>query len=143
MPQVGKKKFAYSAAGKKKAKIYAKKSKQKVKKGQIMGKKKASGDWKEKGKEFLSKSKKSAAKMIKAGGKSYGSYVAPTVGLFKSAGTAATNVGKFALKSGALGIPGAVATGLYYGGKAIVNKGEKTALRSAFKQYDKKGKWML
>ena len=36
MPQVGKKKFAYSAAGKKKAKIYAKKSKQKVKKGQIM-----------------------------------------------------------------------------------------------------------
>jgi len=33
MPQVGKKKFAYTATGKKKAKIYAKKSKQKVKKG--------------------------------------------------------------------------------------------------------------
>ena len=33
MPQVGKKKFAYSAAGKKKAKMAAKKSGKKVKRG--------------------------------------------------------------------------------------------------------------
>jgi hypothetical protein len=33
MPQVGKKKFAYSAAGKKKAKMYAKKINKKGKKG--------------------------------------------------------------------------------------------------------------
>ena len=36
MPQVGKKKFAYTKAGKKKAKMYAKKYTKKVKKGQIM-----------------------------------------------------------------------------------------------------------
>ncbi len=33
MPQVGKKKFAYTKAGKKKAKMYAKKYSKKVKKG--------------------------------------------------------------------------------------------------------------
>ena len=33
MPQVGKKKFAYTKAGKKKAKSYAKKSGKKMKKG--------------------------------------------------------------------------------------------------------------
>jgi hypothetical protein len=108
-----------------------------------MGKKRVSGQWKEKAKDFLGKAKKSAAKIVTSGGKSYGSYVAPTVGLFKGAGKAATNVGKFALKSGALGLPGAVATGLYYGGKAIVKKGEKTIKRSPFKQYNKKGKWMI
>ena len=40
MPRVGKKKFAYSAAGKKKAKAYAKKTGKKVKR-----KKKASGGY--------------------------------------------------------------------------------------------------
>ena len=33
MPQVGKKKFAYTKAGKKKAKMYAKKTGKKIKKG--------------------------------------------------------------------------------------------------------------
>ena len=50
MPQVGKKKFAYTKVGKKKAKMYAKKSKQKVKKGQIMmrfsGGANVNGNWK-------------------------------------------------------------------------------------------------
>ena len=98
------------------------------------------GDFKKKSKKFLKKAKKSAAKVIKSGGKTYGSYVAPTVGLFKKAGTAATNIGKVALKFPG---PGLAATGLYYGAKALVKKGEKTASRTAFRQYNKKGKWMI
>jgi hypothetical protein len=109
-----------------------------------MGKKKVSGQWKEdatkKAKNFLGKAKKSAAKVVKSGGKTYGSYVAPTVGLFKSAGKLATNVGKIALKFPGTGL---AASGLYYGAKALVKKGEKTASRTAFRQYNKKGKWMI
>ena len=70
-------------------------------------------------------------------------YVGPTIGLFKKTGAGALGVGKFALKSGALGFPGLAATGLYYGAKALAKKGEKTASRTAFKQYNKKGKWMV
>jgi len=90
-----------------------------------------------KGKKFINK------KVIPSATKTYKSYVSPTVGLFKKTGSALTKTGKFALKSGVLGMPGAIATGLYYGGKAIVNKGEKTASRTPFRQYNKKGKWML
>ena len=90
-----------------------------------------------KGKKFINK------KVIPSATKPYKSYVSPTVGLFKKTGSALTKTGKFALKSGLLGMPGAIATGLYYGGKAIVNKGEKTASRTPFRQYNKKGKWML
>ena len=91
-------------------------------------------------KDASAKIKKSSAKLAISGGKAYKSYVSPTVGLFKKAGTVATNIGKVALKFPGTGL---AASGLYYGGKAIVNKGEKTALRSAFKQYNKKGKWMI
>ena len=90
-----------------------------------------------KGKKFINK------KVIPSATKTYKSYVSPTVGLFKKTGSALTKTGKFALKSVLLGMPGAIATGLYYGGKAIVNKGEKTASRTPFRQYNKKGKWML
>ena len=76
-------------------------------------------------------------------GKSYTKYGKPTETLFRKTGAAALGVGKFALKRGALGFPGLAATGLYYAGKHIIKKGEKTVKRSAFRQYDKKGKWML
>ena len=82
-------------------------------------------------------------KVIPSAAKNYKDFISPTVGLFKKTGSALTKTGKFALKSGVLGMPGAIATGLYYGGKAIVNKGEKTASRTPFRQYNKKGKWML
>ena len=82
-------------------------------------------------------------KVIPSATKNYKDFISPTVGLFKKTGSALSKTGKFALKSGLLGIPGAIGTGLYYGGKAIVNKGEKTASRTPFKQYNKKGKWML
>ena len=90
-----------------------------------------------KGKKFINK------KVIPSAAKNYKDFISPTVGLFKKTGSALSKTGKFALKSGVLGVPGAIATGLYYGGKAIVNKGEKTASRTPFKQYNKKGKWML
>ena len=91
----------------------------------------------DKGKKFINK------KVIPSAAKNYKDFISPTVGLFKKTGSALTKTGKFALKSGVLGMPGAIATGLYYGGKAIVNKGEKTASRTPFRQYNKKGKWML
>ena len=86
------------------------------------------------------KIKKTAAKIVTSSGKTYGKYVSPTVGLFKKAGTVATTLGKTALKFPGTGL---AATGLYYGAKALVKKGEKTASRTAFRQYNKKGKWML
>ena len=90
-----------------------------------------------KGKKFINEKVKPSAV------KNYKDFISPTVGLFKKTGSALSKTGKFALKSGVLGIPGAIATGLYYGGKAIVNKGEKTASRTPFRQYNKKCKWML
>ena len=91
----------------------------------------------DKGKNFINK------KVIPSAAKNYKDFISPTVGLFKQTGSALSKTGKFALKSGVLGMPGAIATGLYYCGKAIVNKGEKTASRTPFRQYNKKGKWML
>ena len=78
----------------------------------------------------------------------YGKYTAPTVGMFQKTGAAALGVGKFALKRGALGFPGLIATGAYYGAKHIIGKGEKVAKRSATKQWhqrDRHGKtrWYL
>ena len=87
-------------------------------------------------KEFITKKK------IKHGAQ-FSKYAGPTVGMFKKTGAAALGVGKFALKSGLLGFPGLAATGLYYGAKGIIKKGEKVAKRSAFKTFDKKGRWML
>ena len=81
-------------------------------------------------------------KKIKHGAQ-FSKYAGPTVGMFKKTGAAALGVGKFALRSGALGFPGLAATGLYYGAKGIIKKGEKVAKRSAFKTFDKKGRWML
>ena len=86
--------------------------------------------------KFISKKK------IKHGAQ-FSKYAGPTVGMFKKTGAAALGVGKFALRSGALGFPGLAATGLYYGAKGIIKKGEKVAKRSAFKTFDKKGRWML
>ena len=94
------------------------------------------GDFKKKSKKFLKKAKKSAAKVIKSGGKTYGSYVAPTVGLFKKAGTVATNIGKVALKFPGTGL---AASGLYYGAKALANR-QKGLKFADYNQFNKKGR---
>ena len=91
----------------------------------------------------ISKTKKFITKKKIKHGAQFSKYAGPTVGMFKKTGAAALGVGKFALKHGALGFPGLAATGLYYGAKGIIKKGEKVAKRSAFKTFDKKGRWML
>ena len=81
-------------------------------------------------------------KKIKHGAQ-FSKYAGPTVGMFKKTGAAALGVGKFALRSGALGFPGLAATGLYYGAKHAIKKGERVYKRTPFKQFNKKGTWML
>ena len=73
--------------------------------------------------------------------KGYKKYGGPTAKVFQKTGSAALGVGKFALKRGILGFPGLIATGAYYGGKAIVGKGEKVAKRSATKQWQKRDRF--
>jgi len=80
---------------------------------------------------------------IKAGGKlarHYKRYVRPTTKIVRGVGRFARGTAKLALRFPGTGL---AATGLYYGAKAIAKKGEKIAPRTAFKQYDKKGRWML
>ena len=89
-----------------------------------------------KSKQWLTK------KQIKHGAQ-FQKYAGPTVKLGRTVGAGVMGAGKFALKAGALGWPGAIATGLYYGGKAIAKKGERTYKRTPFKQFDKKGRWMI
>ena len=80
---------------------------------------------------------------IKAGGKlarHYKRYVRPTTKIVRGVGRFARGTVKLAARFPGTGL---AATGLYYAGKHIIKKGEKTATRSAFRQYDKKGRWML
>ncbi len=89
-----------------------------------------------KGKKWITK------KQIKHGAQ-FQKYAGPTVKLGRTVGAGAMGAGKFALRAGVLGIPGAIGTGLYYGAKAITKRGERTYKRTPFKQFDKKGRWMI
>ena len=149
MPQVGKKKFAYTKVGKKKAKMYAKKSKQKVKKGQIMmrfsGGANVNGNWKadamKKAKQHIKTGKKFINKGSMSAAKTYGSYVAPTVGMFKGATNIATGVGKLALRNPLLTL-GATALSSV---KSAKFKKANQFLNSplAGKKLKNNGKWMI
>ena len=81
-------------------------------------------------------------KKIKHGAQ-FTKYAGPSVRLAKGVGTGAMATGKFALRAGVLGFPGLAATGLYYGAKHAIKKGERVYKRTPFKQFNKKGKWML
>ena len=97
------------------------------------------GNWK-----WITKStKKNVKKLSKAATPVYSRYAAPTVGLFKQTGKLAMNIGKLALRAGALGWPGAIATGAYLGAKHAIKKGERVYKRTPYKQFDKKGRWMI
>ena len=79
----------------------------------------------------------------KAGGKlarHYKRNVRPTTKIVRGVGRFARGTVKLAARFPGTGL---AATGLYYAGKHIIKKGEKTVKRSAFRQYDKKGKWLL
>ena len=97
------------------------------------------GFWKQTAKS----TKKNVKKLSKAATPVYSRYAAPTVGLFKKTGSLALGTGKLALRAGALGIPGLAATGLYFGAKHAIKKGERVYKRTPFKQFDKKGRWMI
>ena len=82
-------------------------------------------------------------KVTKAGGKlarHYKKYVRPTTKIVRGVGRFARGTAKLAARFPGTGL---AATGLYYAGKHIIKKGEKIAPRTAFRQYNKKGKWML
>ena len=67
----------------------------------------------------------------------------PTVVMFRKTGAAALGAGKFALKHGALGFPGLIATVAYYGAKALGKKYGRKYHFSPVRQFDKKGRKIL
>ena len=73
--------------------------------------------------------------------RSYRRYGKPTETLFKKTGAAALGLGRGALRAGVFGIPGVAATAAYFGGKALVKKGERVAKRSATKQWQKRDRF--
>ena len=100
------------------------------------------GNFKVKLKKQVSKVKKQSkvvAKDVAAKSKlGYGRYVAPTVGLFKSAGKLATNIGKIALRA-----PGTTLVALplaFTGAKALGKKYGRGYSYSPVRQFDKKGR---
>jgi hypothetical protein len=82
-------------------------------------------------------------KKIKHGAQ-FSKYAGPTVGMFKKTGAGVLGVGKFALKHGALGFPGLIATGVYYGAKSIGKKaGAKKFQYPGYREFNKKGRKII
>jgi|10_taG_2_1085330.scaffolds.fasta_scaffold366008_1 hypothetical protein len=73
--------------------------------------------------------------------KNYKTYAGPTTKMFQKTGAAALGTGKFLVKRGLFGFPGLAAGAAYYGGKALVKKGERVARRSATKQWQKRDRF--
>ena len=93
-----------------------------------------SGNFKAKAKEHIKTGKKFLnKKVIPSAAKNYKNYVAPTVGLFKSAANIATGVGKLALRNPLL------ATGAYLASTAYKPKG-KFAKGRKFHEFGDAGK---
>ena len=106
------------------------------------------GNYKSKGYRFGKRAKvitgKSQKILSKGAGriaKSYKKYGKPTETLFRRTGAAALGTGKFLVKRGLFGFPGVAAGAAYYGGKALVKKGERVARRSATKQWQKRDRF--
>ena len=106
-----------------------------------------SGNWSHKlGKKYtmaMGKTKEFITKKKIKHGKQFKTYAGPTVKAAKGIGAAAMGTGKFLLKRGALGFPGLIATGAYLGAKHAIKKGERVYKRTPYKQFDKKGRWMI
>ena len=103
-----------------------------------------SGNWSHKlGKKYnmaMGKTKEFITKKKIKHGAQFTKYAGPTVGLFKKTGAAALGLGKFALKRGALGFPGLIATGAYLGAKKLGTKYGRGYSHVAMRQFDKKGR---
>ena len=107
------------------------KNKKKIKKAANVA-----GNWK-----WITKStKKNVKKLSKAATPVYSRYAAPTVGLFKSTGKLAMNIGKLALRA-----PGtAIALPLVYG--AARHIGKKAGRKFSYpglRQFDKRGRKII
>ena len=89
-----------------------------------------------KAKQHIKTGKKIFTKGSMSGVKTYKSYVKPTVGMFKTATNIATGVGKLALRNPLL------ATGAFLASKATAGSAKKFP-RPKFKEWNKKGKWMI
>ena len=70
--------------------------------------------------------------------RNYKRYIGPTTKLLRGAGKFAMGAGKLALRFPGTGL---ALTGAYYGGKALVKKGERVARRSATKQWQKRDRF--
>jgi hypothetical protein len=89
---------------------------------------------------YTSKARVASQKAVSKLARHYKRYIRPTTKIVRGVGRFARGAGKLALRFPGTGL---AATGLYYGAKAIAKKGEKIAPRTAFRQYNKKGRWML
>ena len=102
------------------------------------------GNWKEgfkkTAKQGWKKTKKHSKKGVKQLTKGYGMYGAPTVGLFKGAGRLAMKPVKLALRFPGTGL---IATGAYYGAKALGKKYGRKYHFSPVRQFDKKGRKII
>ena len=98
------------------------------------------GNWKtdamKKAKQHIKRGKKFVTKGSMSAAKTYKSYVKPTVGMFKTATNIATGVGKLALRHPLL------ATGAFLASKTTAGSAKKFP-RPKFKEWNKKGKWMI
>ena len=111
------------------------------------------GNYKNKGFRFGKRMKVAAGKTGKfiskkkiKHGAQFSKYAGPTVGMFKKTGAAALGIGKFAIKRGALGFPGLIATGAYLGGKKLAKtivKRDRGLQFSPYRQYNKKGRKII
>jgi hypothetical protein len=89
---------------------------------------------------YTSKARVASQKAVSKLARHYKRYIRPTTKIVRGVGRFARGTAKLALRFPGTGL---AATGLYYGAKAIAKKGEKIAPRTAFRQYNKKGRWML
>ena len=89
---------------------------------------------------YTSKARVASQKAVSKLARHYKRYIRPTTKIVRGVGRFARGATKLALRFPGTGL---AATGLYYGAKAIAKKGEKIAPRTAFRQYNKKGRWML
>ena len=106
-----------------------------------------SGNWSHKlGKQYnmaMGKTKEFITKKKIKHGAQFATYAGPTVKAAKGITGAALGLGKFAIRKGALGYPGLIATGAYLGGKKLVKTiaGRQRGLQWApYRQYNKKGR---
>ena len=105
------------------------------------------GNYKSKGYRFgkrvkvlTGKSQKVLSKSAGRIAKSYKKYGKPTETLFRKTGAGVLGVGKFALKRGALGFPGLIATTAGLGFKRAVRKSSRSLKFSPYNQFDKKAR---